>query len=418
MLAQSIGGGGGFSADSTQGLTSQLGPSTKNGGSGKGYCGNVYVTVGTGTSITTHGSNAHGIFAQSVSGGGGIWDDGAGMVAGTSRSSPLGAKGTGHIGVNVEGSVSVSGSGAWGVYAQNVGPNSTGNPVKVYVSGAITASGAAAGAVRMLTYQGQSYLKTSGTGSITGNLYSNTAVAGSAAAAAAGAIVVPQWNPRPVTARFVNEGTFVSEAFVTGLNVTNNGSLSIAGAGNFGQTTFSHDIDGTGRIIDIDADFEHGKADRLIVAGEVGGRQTLVMRRSRWCRAARCGSCRRAGSTTARWCSSRTRSSATSWSTRTAGRRSGSPVPISSARPRASTRTPRPRPRRCRVPGGRLGPSLSLTTPPPTAAPRLPWATSLPSLKALTPPGWRASCRPCSLSPPRWGAPPLRARASTPPTAS
>ena len=275
VLAQSIGGGGGFSADSTQDLTSQLGPSTRNGGSGKGYGGTVYVTAGTGTSITTHGSNAHGIFAQSVSGGGGIWDDGTGMVAGTSRGSPLGAKGAGRIGVNVEGSVSVSGSGSWGVYAQNAGPNSTANPVKVYVSGAVTASGSAAGAVRMLTYEGQSYLKTSGTGSITGNLYSNTAVAGPAAAAA---VVVPQWNPRPVTARFVNEGTFVSEAFVTGLNVTNNGSLSIAGAGNFGETTFSHDIDGVGKIVDIDADFEHGKADRLIVAGEVGGRQTLVMR--------------------------------------------------------------------------------------------------------------------------------------------
>ena len=198
------------------------------------------------------------------------------MVAGTSRGSPLGAKGSGLIGVNVEGSVSVSGSGAWGVYAQNAGPNSTANPVRVYVSGAVTASGSAAGAVRMLTYEGQSYLRTTGTGSITGNLYSNTAVAGPAAAAAA--VVVPQWNPRPVTARFVNEGTFVSEAFVTGLNVTNNGSLSIAGAGNFGETTFSHDIDGVGQIVDIDADFEHGRADRLIVAGEVGGQQTLVMR--------------------------------------------------------------------------------------------------------------------------------------------
>lgn len=278
VLAQSIGGGGGFAGDSTQSLTARLSPFDGRA-YGVGTGGNVYVTVGTGTSITTSGSNAHGIFAQSVSNGGGVWNDGSGMAAGTSRgfSSTAGfVESSSRVGVNVEGSVSVSGSGSWGVYAQNAGPNTTANPVKVYVSGAITASGSAAGAVRMMTYEGQSYLKTSGTGSITGNLYSNTTIDRTAASAAA--IVVPQWNPHPITARFVNEGTFVSETYVTGLNVTNNGSLSIAGAGNFGETAFSHNIDGSGKIVDIDADFEHGRADRLIVAGEVGGRQTLVMR--------------------------------------------------------------------------------------------------------------------------------------------
>ncbi|GGC69935.1 hypothetical protein GCM10010994_30650 [Chelatococcus reniformis] len=70
ILAQSIGGGGGFGSDATNGW---LPVNVAIGGAGGAYGngGAVTVSLGREASVTTSGAGAHAIFAQSIGGGGG-----------------------------------------------------------------------------------------------------------------------------------------------------------------------------------------------------------------------------------------------------------------------------------------------------------------------------------------------------------
>ena len=133
ILAQSVGGGGGDGGFSVAGGLSSGGPSANlglggSGGSG-GVGGAVTVDVGANT-ISTSGSNAHGIFAQSVGGGGG---SGGFSVAGSislsgdgALSATLGGQGGGgadasNVVVSSAATISTSGDRSYGILAQSVG---------------------------------------------------------------------------------------------------------------------------------------------------------------------------------------------------------------------------------------------------------------------------------------------------------
>jgi len=77
ILAQSIGGGGGFATDGAGSSASiTLGNGSSMGG-GIGDGGSVTVSLASGATIVTHGAGSAGIFAQSIGGGGGyggMWD--------------------------------------------------------------------------------------------------------------------------------------------------------------------------------------------------------------------------------------------------------------------------------------------------------------------------------------------------------
>ncbi len=121
IVAQSVGGGGGITGDSTVAVAtgtpaSNIRPAdaTVAGTSGlAGYGGNIAITIGTGTSVTTTGAQAHGIVAQSIGGGGGIVDGGLISAGGSDY-------GRG-ITINVQGEVIASGTGSYGVIAQSLG---------------------------------------------------------------------------------------------------------------------------------------------------------------------------------------------------------------------------------------------------------------------------------------------------------
>ncbi|GGC82011.1 autotransporter [Chelatococcus reniformis] len=120
ILAQSVGGGGGFAAvnGSTSTIT-QLG-----GASSSGDGGQVDVNTNASSMIVTAGAGAHGIVAQSVGGGGGIAADTSGALTLTRPSGMGASNGTGNggaVGVNVNGAVQVSGTNAIGVFAQSIG---------------------------------------------------------------------------------------------------------------------------------------------------------------------------------------------------------------------------------------------------------------------------------------------------------
>jgi hypothetical protein len=131
VLAQSIGGGGGLVQvdNGTGAIASPIGLTFgANGVIGKG--GNVTVTEGIGPAISTTGTNAHAIVAQSIGGGGGI----AGLstqpnqVALHAVGSPaipsltLDANSGGVVNVSANGSIiTTQGNGAIGILAQSIG---------------------------------------------------------------------------------------------------------------------------------------------------------------------------------------------------------------------------------------------------------------------------------------------------------
>jgi hypothetical protein len=126
IFAQSVGGGGGVGGDASQGVL--LGVTLAGGGSGGGDGDDVTVT-NKGT-IATYGDRAMGIFSQSVGGSGGAAGDvevtfiseiqnlnlGSGVVA------EDGADGDGgNVNISSEGDITTEGQSAHGVFAQSVG---------------------------------------------------------------------------------------------------------------------------------------------------------------------------------------------------------------------------------------------------------------------------------------------------------
>ncbi|MCC2595869.1 autotransporter outer membrane beta-barrel domain-containing protein [Pusillimonas sp. MFBS29] len=137
IVAQSIGGGGGIAGDTSKGIKLGSAWSAANandaGGSGNGGAVNV-TTNGT---ITTTGANAFGVVAQSIGGGGGLGGNTSGGFAGTTAGT--GSTGAGsNVTVAQNGTLTASGSGSTGIFAQSEGPQGSGE-VSVTVNGSVTA---------------------------------------------------------------------------------------------------------------------------------------------------------------------------------------------------------------------------------------------------------------------------------------
>jgi hypothetical protein len=121
LLAQSIGGGGGAVVllASNAGASTAFNPSMSFGNSAQGTAGATSVTA-TG-SVTTEGPAAHGVLAQSIGGGGGYlaWTGASSGSLAMGSGSSNGAGGA--VSVNMSGAVSTKGSLSMGVIAQSVG---------------------------------------------------------------------------------------------------------------------------------------------------------------------------------------------------------------------------------------------------------------------------------------------------------
>lgn len=143
VLAQSIGGGGILAGDLASGNAFYLAFPPESHSENlkyerKGNGGNVGVTVAQGASIATSGANAPAIFAQSIGGGGGLVTTTAGTYAGS-----LG--GTGHAGAILivnNGSVSATGQGSSAIIT-DFGGSGAANDVNVTNSGTITGNATA-----------------------------------------------------------------------------------------------------------------------------------------------------------------------------------------------------------------------------------------------------------------------------------
>jgi hypothetical protein len=132
IIAQSIGGGGGMGGSSdVAGYRSQISANIAVGGSGGtgGAGGEVDVTLGDASTITTKGYMAYGVLAQSIGGGGGMGGDGSVVSQATLNigSGTGGGGGSGNDGGTINfhttgsAAVTTSGDNAHGIILQSVG---------------------------------------------------------------------------------------------------------------------------------------------------------------------------------------------------------------------------------------------------------------------------------------------------------
>ena len=151
IFAQSIGGGGGYTGalDTTTAsydkLLAQKDPS-------RGLSGGVLIKMADPAStvtIATTGKNAHGVFAQAIGGGGGAIATEDGIVLptaiGTTDGRRLEKQGGGLIEIALKGSVTATGDGAMGIYAQSGAQGGsgrvvqgTGKSIRVLMDGTLT----------------------------------------------------------------------------------------------------------------------------------------------------------------------------------------------------------------------------------------------------------------------------------------
>jgi uncharacterized protein YhjY with autotransporter beta-barrel domain len=140
VLAQSIGGGGLLGGNTAAGEPSSSRFTANSATSfNQGSGGEVDVTVFQGGSITTSGANAHGIYAQSVGGGGGfVTSSDQGWLEGSAG----GMGSSGQVDIEIDGSVTTNGANAAGVYVNTDAAAASSNYASVTVSstGSVTAT--------------------------------------------------------------------------------------------------------------------------------------------------------------------------------------------------------------------------------------------------------------------------------------
>lgn len=290
LIAQSIGGGGGIAGDTSKGI--QLGTagwtpgSGQTGGSGSGGTVNV---VANGT-IATQGTNAFGVIAQSIGGGGGLGGSANGGFAGSTALAG-GAGSGGAVTVTQAGSIVAAGAGATGIFAQSAGPQGSGQ-VAVTVNGSViggTGSNAygvwiVGGNQNILTV-GELGAITAGSGGSavrydgavlqeTGNVFFASEAAGAAFAVNnAGTILGNIECGRGAAGlacdvKNAKSGT-LSDATLYQANIDNAGLVAIGRSGAFDRLTVSGDFNlRVGGTLQADVDFANLKSPRMVVRGD------------------------------------------------------------------------------------------------------------------------------------------------------
>ena len=315
ILAQSIGGGGGYAGNIDRGI-SDFGQNFALGGDGGSAGDGGEVTIGTTGNIITRGTGAVGILAQSIGGGGGLGGEvgfGFGFAGG------VGGQGSGgKVTVSHEGDILTFGTAAHGIVAQSIGGTSgtidgriyggLGQDVIVNSTGNIIISGENAHGIVAQS------LGTAGNGSVTVNILAGSISGGSTSGSAVNVLngssntvtnhgAISALSGRAIIGgsgaeRIDNYGTisgdvdlgsgsnsfnnlsgalFNSLSTITvgsGLPLTNAGTLSPGGMGSPQVTTLTGNLiqSSTGSLA-IDLSLAGHNSDRLEVAGsaQVGG---------------------------------------------------------------------------------------------------------------------------------------------------
>lgn len=261
ILAQSIGGGGGSGGLSVRGAINkgpQVGASIGGSGGDNGQAGDILVN-NTGDLLTTSGTKAHGIFAQSVAGTGG--NGGLSVSAGINNEASISASvggfggGTqdaigGKVTLNNSADVGTSGDDAHGLYAQSLG--GSGGDGGMSISGVITKGNAISASVGGFGGDG-------GTGGDV--VVSNTGLLLSTSGERAFGI-----KAQSVGGSGGGGGFVVGDA----INQGNSFTFEVGGGGGTSAQAGTVDIDNTASILTLGAD-SHGIFGQSVGAGGTGG---------------------------------------------------------------------------------------------------------------------------------------------------
>jgi hypothetical protein len=312
IVAQSIGGGGGFGGDTGQ--TEQLFGFAPNGvhtGNGSG----VSIVVEQAGAVQTNALNTPAILAQSIGGGGGRITTNTGAYNGWSGSQAAsgGSGNGGQVLVDVFGTVRAFGAASPGIYAQSAGVGGAGTPGSVihimvgstgYVSGG-TPFNTPDVSPGIYVDSGSTNPQAPNTISNAGTITSATGVNGTAIYNSVGYLAVTNnsggviignisldnaggsGTPSPITGAPAGGGSLVNSGVIqagtsirlgAGGTLTNLGTIDIGGGniggGNIGGTAIIANTAMTGNLVQgstgqlvFNPDFANGKAPLLTIQG-------------------------------------------------------------------------------------------------------------------------------------------------------
>ena len=286
VWAQSIGGGGGIAGDT--GWTGQV-VNMGRGGSHTGSGGDMQISVAANATVFTGGSNAPGIIAQTIGGGGGWVTNKNGAYVGSAGGTGLG----GLVNIDVQGVVNAVGPASPGIFAQSAGGGSMGgvgdgHTITINVGSASNTNatvlggngfGLVAAAIRVEggSYQGQTgyalntitnygkigtndqsgggYALFTENGTTTvnnyGNIDGNNSVEGS----------INNYSGATLTSGATLD--------LKGGTLTNAGVINVGGKGPIARTELTGNlVQLPGGQLNIDADLRGGAGDRLEISGK------------------------------------------------------------------------------------------------------------------------------------------------------
>ncbi|KGM34882.1 autotransporter outer membrane beta-barrel domain-containing protein, partial [Inquilinus limosus] len=291
VVAQSIGGGGGIGGDATGVPLSLDGPNST------GSIGDAEdVTIVSGGTIATAGGYAFGILAQSIGGGGGFGGDQQGTFAGSNGSTdPDAVSGDVMITAN---NVIAAGENSVGIFAQSASGRSNGT-VTIDVAGKVVGGSGPQGAGVWVAGGKDNLLTVSAGGSI--SAVSGTAIRfdGDSNGAAGSVLTVDNYGTifgdillenadadcAGTTGHFPDcaAGTVnnysshtLVDASLYQADVVNQGRMVVGRSGvTDGTEITGHFTQGAAGTLVVDADFNRGDADRLLVRGDAALGGTL-----------------------------------------------------------------------------------------------------------------------------------------------
>ncbi|MGF3024824.1 autotransporter outer membrane beta-barrel domain-containing protein [Methylobacterium aquaticum] len=270
VFAQSIGGGGGY------GGTTPSAPAFVSTGKATGNGGKVEVTLDREASVLTLGQKAHGVFAQSLGGGGGwvadLSDRADFTTTGASRDKASGTGGA--IDVTVNGSITTQGLDASAIVVQSgvqrtdgsIDSAKAGGQIQIVVDGAVSGGSGSGAAIRLdgglantINVMGHGQVSALSGRAILGSFGQDTLTNRG--------LIVGDIDLRGVTSGAGD--VFVNGAFGSSAGILRTGAHGIVDLGANGQMT-NHgivDIGGVGRIADlkVNGNFTQSSSGQLLI---------------------------------------------------------------------------------------------------------------------------------------------------------
>ncbi|PTR34481.1 uncharacterized protein with beta-barrel porin domain [Luteibacter sp. OK325] len=278
VLAQTVGAGGVLAGDFAAGATTIAFPHDNENAHVARIGAGGNITIDNTGSVSTSGANAHAIFAQSVGGGGGYYATTGGVYMGSSG----GSGNAGTIVITNSGTVQATGKGSSAVYVDSQGYNGNSLVAITNTGGATIMGNISAPAIVLAGGNSNGDGQVSNYGTING--LDGTAIAATSTAlsfanatnyaggAIYGDVSIGVLGNSGKGGTFDNQGYWGTNGNTTG-NVINSGTLEIGGANSgIANADLTSNIDGnltnTGAI-KTNVDFYNRTANHLAITGKV-----------------------------------------------------------------------------------------------------------------------------------------------------